>query len=68
MDSAKIKHAALAARDRIIQMRRYLHERPEISWRESKTTDYVEARLRELGLSDIKRGFGGTAAGVTADL
>jgi amidohydrolase len=68
MDAARIKGAARAIEDRIIRTRRYLHERPEISWRESETTDYVEGRLRELGLSNIIRGFGGTDAGVTADL
>jgi amidohydrolase len=68
MDASKIKDAARAIGEGIIRTRRYLHEHPEISWRESETTGYVEGRLRELGLSNIKRGFGGTDAGVTADL
>ncbi|MDR1510328.1 MAG: amidohydrolase [Synergistaceae bacterium] len=68
MDAAKIKRAARAMEDKIIRTRRYLHARPEVSWREFETTDYVENRLRGLGLDGIRRGFGGTCAGVTADL
>ncbi|MDR1137469.1 MAG: amidohydrolase [Synergistaceae bacterium] len=67
-NAEKIKHAAHAIKDKIIRTRRHLHERPEISWRESGTTDYIEKRLRELGLVNITRGFGGTSSGVTADL
>jgi amidohydrolase len=68
MNPEKIKLAADAIKGRITETRRYLHERPEISWHESGTTDYIERRLRELGLADIRRGFGGTDSGVTADL
>jgi amidohydrolase len=48
--------------------RRYLHAHPETSWCEVETSNFIEHKLNELGLANIKRGFGGTASGVTADL
>ena len=35
---------------RIVAWRRHLHAHPELSYEEHETTDYVEARLRDLGL------------------
>ena len=68
MNIERIKHLAASMREKTVGTRRYLHARPELSWRETETSLYVERRLRELGYENIRRGFGGTASGVTADL
>jgi amidohydrolase len=68
MNVEKIKRLAADMREKTIETRRYLHARPELSWKETETSLYVERRLRELGYANIKRGFGGTASGVTGDL
>lgn len=48
--------AALAEgmRDRLVAQRRDFHMHPELSNREERTSGIVAARLRELGLEDIK--------------
>jgi amidohydrolase len=51
-----------------VELRHHLHAHPEVSWEEVETSKLIEERLRGLGLSNVKRGFGGTGAGVTADL
>lgn len=58
--------AALAEgmRDRLIATRRDFHMHPELSNREVRTSGIVAARLRELGLEDIKVNVG--KHGVTA--
>jgi amidohydrolase len=68
MNIERIKCLAADMREKTVETRRYLHARPELSWKETETSLYVERRLRELGYENIKRGFGGTASGVTADL
>ena len=68
MNIEKIKRLAADMRGKTVETRRYLHARPELSWEETETSLYVERRLRELGYENIKRGFGGAASGVTADL
>jgi amidohydrolase len=65
---AAIKTAAGEIKDEMSRDRRYLHEHPEISWHEAETSEFIERRLSEIGLVNIKRGFGGTTSGVTADL
>jgi amidohydrolase len=52
----------------VTETRRYLHAHPEVSWKEIETSRYIERKLTELGLANVKRGFGGTETGVTADL
>jgi amidohydrolase len=64
----EIKKSASLMSDDIIAMRRHFHRNPEMSWRETETSLYVARRLEELGLSVVRRGFGGTESGVVADL
>jgi hippurate hydrolase len=41
--------------ERLIELRRSLHRWPELSWKEEKTAGRLEAALRTIGLSDIRR-------------
>lgn len=50
----KIYELAAQMQDETIKMRRDLHQMPELGLELEKTCDYVEARLKELGL-DVKR-------------
>ncbi len=50
-------------RERLIETRRYFHQRPELSFEEYETAAEIARRLRDLGL-DPHEGVGGT--GVTA--
>lgn len=68
MDTAKIKQKAAELASEITKMRHHLHANPEVSWQEVNTSKFIELKLTELGLSNIKRGFGGTESGVTAEL
>jgi len=63
-----IKSAARDMAGYLTETRRYLHARPEISWHEVETSKFIESELAGLGLENIRRGFGGTESGVTADL
>lgn len=47
----------------VIADRRYLHQHPELAFEEYETASFVEARLRALGVEDIRTGVGRT--GVT---
>lgn len=68
MDVAIIKQKAEKIAPEITEMRHYLHTNPELSWQEVGTSKFIEEKLREYGLTCIKRGFGGTESGVTAEL
>ena len=46
----RIDQKALLTESKVIHWRRHLHENPELSNREFKTSDYIEAHLRKLGL------------------
>lgn len=50
----KIYELAAQMQEETIKMRRDLHQMPELGLELEKTCDYVEARLKELGL-DVKR-------------
>jgi amidohydrolase len=65
---AEIKKSSRLMSDEIIGVRRHFHRNPEISWRETETSLYIARGLEELGLSNVRRGFGGTESGVVADL
>jgi len=43
-----------AIRERVVAIRRDLHEYPELSWQETRTQQRVLDRLRDLGLSDVR--------------
>lgn len=47
----------------VIADRRYLHENPELSFKETKTAAFVAERIRSLGVDDVRTGIGGN--GVT---
>lgn len=68
MDIAAIKQRASELAPEITEMRHYLHSNPELSWQEVNTSKFIESKLKEYGLSNIKRGFGGTECGVTAEI
>ncbi len=61
----QIRSNAKAILPKLIEWRRYLHEHPELSNRETKTAEYVAQHLRTLGL-DVKTGIAKT--GVVAIL
>ena len=44
-----------ALRERVIATRRDFHEHPELSWQEERTQRVILERLKELGLSDVRR-------------
>lgn len=68
MDIAKIRQRAAELAPEITEIRRYLHANPELSWQEVNTSKFIETKLRELGLTNVRRGFGSTECGVTAEL
>lgn len=68
MDIAKIKSMAQSLSAEMVDLRHYLHANPEVSWQEVETSRLIEEKLKELGLENVKRGFGGTEVGVIADL
>lgn len=43
---------------KMVKWRRYLHQHPEVSFHEEKTSAYVKARLQEMGY-EVKTGMGG---------
>ena len=54
-----------AERARLVDLRRALHRHPELSWKEERTAERLEAALRALGISEIRRVAG---TGVVARL
>lgn len=68
MNADKIKSIAHGLTAEVTEFRRYLHAHPEVSWQEVETSKLIEKKLGDLGLENIRRGFGGEAVGVTADL
>lgn len=68
MDAARIKQKAQQITPEITEIRHYLHANPELSWQEVGTSKFIEEKLREYGLTNIKRGFADTGSGVTAEL
>jgi len=59
---------AEALKAELTELRRSIHAHPELGWKEVETSKLIEARLRALGLENIRRGFKGTESGVVADL
>ncbi|BCU69876.1 carboxypeptidase CpsA [Stygiolobus caldivivus] len=57
MDLEKLKKDALEVEDKIVQIRRKIHEYPELSYKEYNTAKLVADTLRELGL-EVKVGVG----------
>ncbi|RIW18359.1 amidohydrolase [Algoriphagus lacus] len=51
----KIKSLAQAYKKEVIANRRHLHANPELSFKEFKTAEFVEGKLREIGISEIEK-------------
>ena len=68
MNAVSIREKAAALSDKLTELRRKFHATPELPWQEKETSLFVEEYLRNLGLENIRRGFGGTECGVTAEL
>jgi amidohydrolase len=49
-----------AVLERVVAIRRDLHEHPELAFEEVRTAGVVATRLRELGFDDVAEGIGGT--------
>ena len=45
--------------DEILDLYKYLHENPELSWQEYKTSDLLAEKMEELGFS-VTKGFAKT--------
>ena len=65
---ADMQDSVTRASETAVALRRELHRRPELSWREVETTEKIAARMAELGVSVIKRGFKGTRCGLVAEI
>ena len=48
----KIKNLATSYSSNFIDVRHHLHENPELSYQEFKTSEYIQARLKEFGISN----------------
>ncbi|WP_010093609.1 M20 family metallopeptidase [Ornithinibacillus scapharcae] len=48
-----------AKKERIIDIRRYLHEHPELSFQEEETAKYIEEFYREVPVDAVETNFGG---------
>lgn len=68
MDQSKIRDMAGGLAAKMAETRRAIHAKPELGWKEVETSKLIEARLRELGCSNVRRGFKGTESGVVADI
>ena len=56
------------ASEAAVALRREFHRHPELSWREVETTKKIAARMAELGVSVIKKGFKGPQCGLVAEI
>ena len=54
----KITNTAKRVFPKLIEIRRWLHQHPELSFQEEKTSAYVQERLREMGV-DFSTGWAG---------
>lgn len=52
--------------EEMVEIRRYLHQHPELSFQETKTATYIANYYQQLGLKDIQTGVGGN--GVVAKI
>lgn len=54
----QIAKAAESLRAKLIETRRYLHQHPELSNREEKTSQYIAEKLRSFGFDEVKTQVG----------
>ncbi len=57
-----IKEKAFQHRDKMVEIRRYMHKNPEPSMQEFNTTEYIRNILTEWGVEWIEAGVNGTVA------
>jgi amidohydrolase len=57
---ASVQSLVSDATPRLVETRRDLHAHPELGFEEERTAALVAARLRELGLDEVRTGVGGT--------
>ena len=50
----RIKSLAKEYKEEVIANRRHLHANPELSFKEFKTAQFVEGKLRQIGISEIE--------------
>ena len=41
--------------EEVLSFRRHLHSNPELSFEEYNTADFIEAKLKEMGITDFER-------------
>ena len=51
---ANIKGLVEANHDSVVNIRRYLHKHPELSFKEYETSAYVQEQLKEMGITDYR--------------
>lgn len=59
-----IKAEARAMQDSIVGWRHHLHENPELSFKETGTTEFIRRELESFGYTDIQVGFGPVETGL----
>ncbi len=55
MIKEKIKKLAVQYQPEIVSCRRHLHRHPELSFQEYETQKFIEEKLRDFGIQDLKR-------------
>lgn len=68
MNREQVLKLAQKVSPEMIEIRHAIHRHPEMGWHEVKTSDLIETKLRSMGYSSIRRGFGGTQCGVVCDI
>ncbi|MBN1332203.1 MAG: amidohydrolase [Synergistales bacterium] len=64
----RIRELATAYQPEVVELRRFFHMYPEVSWEEVRTTEKISEILADMGCENIRTGFGGTRAGITAEI
>jgi amidohydrolase len=57
---ASVEQLVQAATDDLVELRRDFHAFPELAYKERRTASRIAARLRELGLDEVREGVGQT--------
>ncbi len=55
IDKSRFEALVLSKEKELIEWRRWLHENAELSFEEYETTDFIEKKLRAMGVSEIER-------------
>ena len=50
----QIKLLAKAHFQQFVEVRRYLHAHPELSFQEQNTSNYIRQQLKKIGINDVK--------------